>query len=136
ADRTAVRLSPNGEIKGVNDDDPEALFVLASRMLSRTGVAFLEVREPGFDGTNGKANRPAIAPLIRKAFNGPLVLNSDYDAVKAQAALDAGLADAISFGRPFIANPDLPDRFARRLALLPSDPASWYSRGPEGYIER
>jgi N-ethylmaleimide reductase len=135
ADRTAVRLSPNGEIKGVNDDDPETLFVLASRMLSRTGLAFLEVREPDFGGTNGRADRPPIAPLMRKAFTGPLVLNSDYDATKAQAALDAGLADAISFGRPFIANPDLPARIAGRDGLAASDPATWYSRGAEGYTE-
>ena len=135
ADRTAVRLSPNGEIKGVNDDAPEELFVAAAKMLSTLGIAFLEVREPGLNGTNGKADRPAIAPLMRAAFNGPLVLNSDYDADKGQAVLDTGQADAISFGRPFIANPDLPDRLARGVALSRSDSASWYSRGPEGYTE-
>jgi 2,4-dienoyl-CoA reductase-like NADH-dependent reductase (Old Yellow Enzyme family) len=134
AERTAVRLSPNGEIKGVNDDDPEGLFALVSRMLSGS-VAFLEIREPGLDGTNGKADRPAIAPLMRRAFRGPLVLNSDYDAVRAQAVLDAGLADAISFGRPFIANPDLPARIIGRHALAASDPAAWYSRGAEGYTD-
>ena len=71
--------------------------------------------------------------MMRKAFNGPFVLNSDYDADKGQAMLDSGQADAISFGRPFIANPDLPDRFARRVALMPSDATTWYSRGAEGY---
>ncbi|MBR0714918.1 alkene reductase [Bradyrhizobium liaoningense] len=135
ADRTAVRLSPNGEIKGINDDNPEELFVTAAKMLSTLEIAFLEVREPDFNGTNGKADRLPIAPLMRAAFDGPLVLNSDYDADKAQAVLDAGQADAISFGRPFIANPDLPDRFARRVALQPSDQATWYSRGAEGYSE-
>jgi 2,4-dienoyl-CoA reductase-like NADH-dependent reductase (Old Yellow Enzyme family) len=98
-------------------------------------VAFLEIREPGLDGTNGKADRSAIAPLIRKSFGGPLVLNSDYDVVRAQAALDAGLADAISFGRPFIANPDLPARIIGGHALAASDPATWYSRGAEGYTD-
>ena len=135
AGRTAVRLSPNGEIKGVNDDHPEELFVAAAKMLSALGIAFLEVREPDFDGTNGKADRPAIAPLMRAAFNGPLVLNSDYDVDKAQAVLDTGQADAIAFGRPFIANPDLPARFASGAALSPPDPTFWYSRGVEGYTE-
>ncbi|MDA9404397.1 alkene reductase [Bradyrhizobium sp. CCBAU 45389] len=135
ADRTAVRLSPNGEIKGVNDDDPEGLFVVAAKMLSTLGIAFLEVREPDFNGTNGKADRLPVAPLMRRAFNGPLVLNSDYDAEKGQAALDAGQADAIAFGRLFIANPDLPDRLARGLPPSSSDPATWYSRGAEGYTE-
>jgi 2,4-dienoyl-CoA reductase-like NADH-dependent reductase (Old Yellow Enzyme family) len=135
ADRTSVRLSPNGEIKGINDDHPEALFVAAATMLSKLGIAFLEIREPDFAGTNGKADRPPIAPLMRAVFRGPLVLNSDYDAVKARATLDAGQADAISFGRPFIANPDLPGRFARREALKSTDPSSWHGRGAEGYTE-
>jgi len=135
ADRTAVRLSPNGEIKGINDDNPEELFVAAAKTLSAPGIAFLEVREPSFEGTNGKADRLPIAPRMRKAFSGPLVLNSDYDADKGQAMLDVGEADAISFGRPFIANPDFPGRIARREALSQSDPTSWYSTGAEGYTE-
>jgi 2,4-dienoyl-CoA reductase-like NADH-dependent reductase (Old Yellow Enzyme family) len=72
---------------------------------------------------------------MRKAFSGHLVLNSDYDADKGQAMLDVGEADAISFGRPFIANPDFPGRIARREVLSQSDPTSWYSTGAEGYTE-
>lgn len=100
ADRTAVRLSPNEERQGVNDSHPEPLFEAAAASLSDLGIAFLEVREPDFDGTNGRAERPPVAPLMRTAFKGPFVLNSDYDARKGQAALDADKADAISFGRP------------------------------------
>ena len=134
-DRTAVRLSPNGEVKGVNDDNPEPLFVEAAKMLSNIGIAFLEVREPGLDGTNGKGDRPPIAPLMRKVFAGSLVLNADYDQAKGQSALDAGLADAISFGRHFLANPDLPQRFRQGLPLAASDAATWYTRGSEGYSD-
>jgi 2,4-dienoyl-CoA reductase-like NADH-dependent reductase (Old Yellow Enzyme family) len=135
ADRTAVRLSPNGESQGVNDSDPEALFGAAAAALSEIGIAFLEVREPGFEGTFGKAERAPLSPLIRRAFAGPLVLNSDYDAARAQAALDAGLGDAVSFGRPFLANPDLPRRFAEHLPLTKDDVRTWYSQGPEGYVD-
>src|ERR1700722_16199447 len=117
AARVAVRLSPNEERQGVNDSHPEPLFEAAASALSNFGLAFLEVREPDFDGTNGKAVRPPVAPLMRAAFKGPFVLNSDYDYRKGQAALDAGKADAISFGRPFISNPDLPKRFATGVAL-------------------
>jgi 2,4-dienoyl-CoA reductase-like NADH-dependent reductase (Old Yellow Enzyme family) len=74
-----------------------------------------------------------VAPLIRKAFNGLLVLNSDYDFARGQAALAAGDADAIAFGRKFLANPDLPRRFAADLPLNSDDPETWYSQGPEGY---
>jgi len=135
ADRTAVRLSPNGDTQGVNDSDPDALFGAAAEALSAIGIAFLELREPGFEGTFGKAERAPVAPTIRAAFKGPLVLNSDYTDVSGQAALDSGVADAIAFGRPFLANPDLPHRFRKHLSLNKDDPRTWYSQGPEGYVD-
>lgn len=135
ADRTAVRLSPNEERQGVNDSDPGPLFEAAASALSSLRIAFLEVREPDFDGTNGKAERPPIAPRMRQAFDGVFVLNSDYDKEKAEQALDADQADAISFGRRFIANPDLPSRFAQDLPLAADDIATWYEGGPNGYAD-
>jgi 2,4-dienoyl-CoA reductase-like NADH-dependent reductase (Old Yellow Enzyme family) len=65
ADRTGVRLSPNEERQGVNDSHPEPLFKAASNALSELKIAFLEVREPGFEGTNGRAERPPVAPVTR-----------------------------------------------------------------------
>lgn len=135
ADRTAVRMSPNGNSQGVNDSDPEALFSAAGAALSAIGIAFLELREPGFEGTFGKADRPPTAPAIRRAFKGPLVLNSDYDDVHGQAMLDSGAADAIAYGRPFISNPDLPSRFKNHVPLASDVMATWYSQGLEGYTD-
>ena len=135
ADRTSVRLSPNGDTQGVNDSNPVALFTAAAAALSAIGVAFLELREPGPEGTFGKAAVPAVAPAIKAAFKGPLVLNSDYDGARGQAALDAGEADAIAFGRTFLANPDLPRRIREGLPLNKDNAATWYSQGPEGYID-
>ncbi len=133
AERTAVRLSPNGEANGADDSNQAALFPQAAAALNAFHIAFLELREPGPDGTFRKSDRPPVAPLIRKAFNGLLVLNSDYDFARGQAALAAGDADAIAFGRKFLANPDLPRRFAADLPLNSDDPETWYSQGPEGY---
>jgi 2,4-dienoyl-CoA reductase-like NADH-dependent reductase (Old Yellow Enzyme family) len=133
-DRTAVRLSPNGEAQGVDDSNQAQLFPAAAAVLDRLGIVFLELREPGPDGTFGKSDRPPVAPLIRKAFKGILVLNSDYDLARGQAALAGGAADAITFGRKFLANPDLPYRFANDLPLNADDQKTWYSQGPEGYI--
>lgn len=135
ADRTAVRLSPNGDSQGVNDSDPFTLFPAAAAILSEIGIAFLELREPPLDGTFGKAEVDPVHPCIRKAFDGPLVLNSDYGLARAQAALDAGEADAIAFGRPFLANPDLVERLRRDAPLNPDVMATWYSQGAEGYID-
>ena len=135
ADRTAVRLSPNGEIQGVDDSDQEALFTAAAAALDGFGLAFLELREPGPDGTFGASDRPAVAPAIRRAFTGPLILNSDHGHDSAQALLTNKEADAVSFGRTFLANPDLPHRLANGLPLQPDDPRTWYSQGHEGYID-
>lgn len=135
AGRTAVRISPNGERQGVNDQNPVALFKEVARELDTIGIAFLEVREPGYDGTFGQAERPPIAPFIRALFHGPLVLNSDYTADTAQHALDTGCADAISFGRAFLANPDLPTRLVRGLSLSPDDSGTWYTQGAQGYTD-
>ena len=135
AGRTAVRLSPNGDSQGVNDSDPVPLFTAAAAALGDIGIAFLELREPDFDGTFGKADRPPVHPFIRAAFAGPLVLNSDYRLERARAALDAGEADAIAFGRTFLANPDLVDRLRAGAPLNPDDMATWYSQGPEGYTD-
>ena len=136
ADRTGVRLSPNGDSQGVDDSDPHAVFVPAARALSEIGIAFLELREPGPDGTFGRTDVPRLSPAIREAFAGPLVLNSDYDSAEAaQRVLDAGTADAISFGRTFLANPDLPARLRDGAPLNAGNPRTWYSQGPEGYVD-
>jgi len=134
ADRTGVRLSPNGDSQGVDDSDQNALFPAAAAALNPFGIAFLELREPGPEGTFGKSDRPPVAPLIRQAFKGVLVLNSDYDFERGEAVLASGAADAIAYGRKFIGNPDLPQRFAKGLPLAADDPKTWYSQGPEGYV--
>lgn len=135
ADRTSVRLSPNGDSQGVDDSNPESVFPLAAEKLSDLGIGFLELREPGPEGTFGSTDVPKLSPLIRKAFGGPLVLNSDYGAEDGQAALDSGIADAISYGRPFLANPDLPRRFREDLPLNESNMKTWYLPGAEGYTD-
>lgn len=135
ADRTAVRLSPNGNSQGVIDSDPASVYAIAAQALDALGIAFLELREPGPDGTFGSTDQPRQSPLIRQHFKGPLVLNSDYGKARAQADLDSGVADAIAFGRPFISNPDLPERLSLDAPLAVAPMATWYSQGPEGYID-
>ncbi len=134
-ERTAVRLSPNGEVQGANDSDPFSLFPAAATALGEIGIAFLELREPGFEGTFGKAEVAPVHPYIRRAFDGPLVLNSDYGLATGQAALDRGETDAIAFGRPFISNPDLVARFRGAAPLQDDVMTTWYSQGPEGYVD-
>ena len=135
AGRTGIRLSPNGETQGADDSDPASVFVPAAAALDALGIAFLELREQGPDGTFGKSDVPKLSPEIRKVFKGPLVLNQDYDGAGAQADLDSGVADAIAFGRKYIANPDLVERLRQGAPLNQDDPKTWYSKGREGYTD-
>jgi 2,4-dienoyl-CoA reductase-like NADH-dependent reductase (Old Yellow Enzyme family) len=137
ADRVALRLSPNGESQGTDDSNPAAVFGEAARVVQELGIAFLELREPGPQGTFGRTDVPKQSPLIRSIYKGPLVLNSDYDAAQADADVSGGRADAIAFGRPFISNPDLVERIRLGAAFAPNVnvPKSWYTPGSEGYID-
>ncbi len=134
--RTGVRLSPNGEVQGVDDSKPLATFTAAAAEIEALGVPWLELREPRPDSTFAPGSADQIAPHIREAYTGALVLNSDYLGSTASAALEAGAADAISFGRPFIANPDLVERLRRPDAPLNEpNPKTFYSQGSEGYTD-
>jgi 2,4-dienoyl-CoA reductase-like NADH-dependent reductase (Old Yellow Enzyme family) len=135
ADRTGVRLSPNGETQGVRDSNPVPVFTVALAMLSAIGIAHVELREPPVDGTFGVGEMPPLAAQLRPVFKGLLIANSDYDVARAQVALDEGICDAIAFGRPFIANPDLPTRISHHLPLARDDAATWFTQGPEGYLD-
>ncbi len=135
ADRASIRLSPNGESQGADDSDPESVFVPAAKMLGDMGIAFLELREISQNGTFGSTDVPKLSPAIRKAFTGPLVLNQDYSQDAGQADLDSGVADAIAWGRLFIANPDLVERFRLGAELNVPNPKTFYVPGPEGYVD-
>ncbi|TSB01955.1 alkene reductase [Sphingorhabdus contaminans] len=135
ADRTAVRLSPNGETQGVDDSNPVSLFTTAAAALQKIGIAFLELREVKPYGNFGRTDVPRVSPQIRQVFKGPLVLNQEYTKELADADLASGLADAISFGRPYISNPDLVDRLRTGADLAKDNYRTWYSPGAEGYTD-
>ncbi|MFC3712454.1 alkene reductase [Sphingoaurantiacus capsulatus] len=135
AERTSIRFSPNGETQGVEDSDPVTLFTAAAQVIESRGLAFLELREQRPDGTFGRSDVPAVSPHIRKVYNGPLALNGDYTRQEALDVVLTGRADAVAFGRPFIANPDLVERLRDDLPLAESNIKTWYSPGPEGYSD-
>ena len=137
ADRVSVRLSPNGDSQGTDDSDPASIFGEAARVLQDIGIGFLELRQPGPEGTFGRTDVPQQDALIRSIYTGPLVLNSDYTAAEAAADVASGRADAISFGRPFISNPDLVERIKVGAEFAPNVnvPQSWYFPGEAGYID-
>jgi 2,4-dienoyl-CoA reductase-like NADH-dependent reductase (Old Yellow Enzyme family) len=135
AGRTHVRLSPSGAVQGVNDSDPLALFTAAAVALGELGVASLELREPGSQSTFLASDADPVSPEIRRVFGGRLVLNSDYVRSSAEQRLAEGVADAISFGRPFLANPDLVERLRAGATLNAADVRTFYSQGRAGYLD-
>lgn len=136
-DRVSIRLSPNGETQGCDDPDPAGTFGAAAKVCQDLGLGFVELRQPGPEGTFGRTDVPMQDALIRSLYTGPLVLNSDYTAASAEADVASGRCDAVSFGRPFISNPDLPERIRRgaEWAANVDIPRSWYLPGPQGYID-
>jgi len=134
ADRTGVRLSPNDDPQGCGDSESESLFTKAAEALNGLQIGFLEMRASRPESTFRPALRQLV-PAIRRAFKGTLILNSDYSLDDASHALRLGEADAIAFGRPFLANPDLPARFARQATLNTPNPKTFYTPGPVGYTD-
>jgi N-ethylmaleimide reductase len=110
------------------------LFTKAAGALSELQIAFLEMRASRAESTFRPAIRQLV-PAIRRAFKGTLILNSDYSLDDASQVLRMGEADAIAFGRPFLANPDLPARLAKRSALNQPNIKTFYSAGPLGYTD-
>jgi 2,4-dienoyl-CoA reductase-like NADH-dependent reductase (Old Yellow Enzyme family) len=133
-ERTGVRLSPNDDPQGCADGDSENLFTAAATALNDRRIAFLEMRASRPHSTFRPATRQLV-PAMRRAFQGPLILNSDYSYEDASSALLAGEADAISFGRPFLANPDLPLRFAKNATMNDAQTATFYTPGAVGYTD-
>lgn len=135
SDRTGMRLSPIGEVNGCDDEDPEGLFVAAARALEEVGVSWLEMREPGEQSSFVKADHARVSPAMRKVFTGAMGLNSDLDASSGQALLDSGICDFVAYGRPFLANPDLVERYRKGAPLNAPDPKTFYTHGREGYTD-
>jgi 2,4-dienoyl-CoA reductase-like NADH-dependent reductase (Old Yellow Enzyme family) len=133
--RTGIRLSPIGASQGADDSDNAALFTAAAAELEVLGVPWIELREPGPQSTFGASDQPAVSPAMRRVYSGRIVLNSDYVGDTAEAKLGEGVADAISFGRTFIANPDLVARLRSGSKLNEANAATFYSAGPEGYTD-
>ncbi len=132
ADRVGVRLSPTGTFNGMNDSDPGATFGYAARELNRFGLAYLHVVEP-LERYPGMVD--PVAHLLRASFGGPLILNGAYTREAGDAAIAGGEADLVSFGALFLANPDLPERFAEGAPLNAPERSTFYGGDHRGYID-
>ena len=122
-----MHLAPRGDSHTMGDSNPAETFGYVARELGRRNLAFLASREhPGDD---------QLGPQLKKAFGGIYFANENYTLEAANAAIAAGDADAVLFGKQFIANPDLPRRFAEGAPLNEPDFATFYGGGAKGYVD-
>jgi len=127
AGRVGVHLAPRADIHTMGDTDLAATFSHVAVELGRRRVAFIAARE--------RLGPDSLGPQLKAAFGGVYIANEDFTASSAQGVLDEGRADAVAFGRAFIANPDLPERLRLGVTLNTPNPATFYSPGPEGYVD-
>lgn len=133
AGRTGLRLSPD-EVQSAADSDPEGTFVRVAELLAPYGLAYLHVKEPS-KTMLGLHVTAKVAKAMRAVYPHVMILNEGYTGKTAQAALDAGLADAVAFGVPWIANPDYAERLRLDAPLNDPDQKTFYAPGPHGYTD-
>ena len=134
ANRVGIRLSPLQPFNDMRDSNPEATFSFAVGQLNRFGLAYLHVTEMGIDKP-GAAGPAFDLGKLRAIWKGVYMTNSGYDLARANAALSANKADLVSFGVLFLANPDLPARFAKGATLNTPDQATFYGGNEKGYTD-
>ncbi|HTR07946.1 MAG TPA: alkene reductase [Paraburkholderia sp.] len=138
AERVGVRLSPWNGFNDMSDSDGEALWNYIAAELDKRELAYLHVVEPRSDFTTDlppDANARDATSHFKSFFKGPLISTGGYVAETARAAVAAGRADAIAFGRPFISNPDLPERLRIGAAVTRYDRATFYGGDHRGYTD-
>ncbi|HEV2081865.1 MAG TPA: alkene reductase [Brevundimonas sp.] len=136
ADRTAIRLSPSNGANGTVDSDPASIFLHAAAALKPYGLAFLHLIEGEPDTPMSiKDGAPQLAARIREAFGGPVMLNGGLTRELAEKAIAEGRADLVSVGVPFLANPDLVERWKTGAELNAPDRSTFYGGGDAGYID-
>jgi len=129
ANRVGVRLSPNGTFNDMHDDEPKITFGYAAEKLRAHGLAYLHLVENTFDdGTQ-------VSAFMREAYDGTLMAAGEYDRASGEAALQEGRLDLVAYARHFLANPDLPTRFAKDVPLNEWDRSTFYGGGKEGYLD-
>ncbi|EHK66093.1 alkene reductase [Achromobacter arsenitoxydans] len=127
AGRVGVHLSPRGDIHTMGDSDLAGTFSYVARELGKRGIAFLCVRE--------REGADSLGPALKAEFGGVYIANEGYTRESAEAAVAAGKADAVAFGVPYIATPDLAERLHRNAPLNTPNPATFYASGAQGYTD-
>ena len=138
-DRVGVRLSPLGTFNDMGDDHPETTFGRVAEKLNGSALAYLHIVNPAVaaieKGIEPDLGALRMLELIRERYRGTLIIAGGFDHDTAEGWLQQGKADLIAFGRKFLANPDLPERFRSGASLNADDPTTYYGGGAKGYTD-
>ena len=138
-DRVGVRLSPLGTFNDMGDDDPETTFGHIAEKLNGGALAYLHIVNPAVaaieKGIEPDSGALRMLELMRERYRGTLIIAGGFDHDTAEGWLQKGKADLIAFGRKFLANPDLPERFRSGASLNADDPSTYYGGGAKGYTD-
>lgn len=137
SDKVGIRLSPSGKFGTMSDSDPKALFTHVVQELNSFDLVYLHLVEPRIQGNQDVADPDwaLSSQYFRSIYKGTIISAGGYTRETAEATLIAGHADLIAFGRDFIANPDLPKRFALNAPLNPYNRDTFYGGGEKGYTD-
>jgi len=137
ADRVAVRISPSSVFAGMGDSNPRDLYGYLASRLSDFGLAYLHIIEPRISGadTVAEGQEPVAALHLRQIFSGTIIAAGGFTPETAEATVNSGVANLISFGRHFTSNPDLPNRIKHDLPLTPYDRSTFYAFDSRGYTD-
>ncbi|MBY7220647.1 alkene reductase [Escherichia marmotae] len=132
-ERVGIRLAPLTTLMGSRDDTPEATYLAAASVLNDLGIAYIHIAEA--DWEDAPVMPAAFKEALRIIFHGTLIYSGKYTKARAEEALANGWADLIGFGRPFIANPDLPHRLENDLPLNAPIKEKFFGGGKDGYLD-
>lgn len=125
--RVGMHLAPRGDLYSMGDSNPGATFGYVAEQLGQRGLAFIAARE--------SVGPTRLGPELKRKFGGVYIANEGYSLETANQAIESGDADAVAFGKLFIANPDLVKRFELGAELNVPDPSTFYGSGPRGYTD-
>ncbi len=126
AAKVGIKIAPGMPFNDIKDADPKETYTALVKAIAGKGLAYLHVLQTTLQGT---------FELLRPFYPGTFAVCGGFTKESGNAALKSGLADFVVYGKPFIANPDLPTRFAKDAPLAVADPSVFYSPGPKGYID-
>ena len=137
ADRVGYRISPFQPYNDISDSDPAATFTYLATELAKRDLLYLHMVEIGdpAEGDDFIAARDPLFLSLREIWPNTLITNGGYDRARADAVVGAGLADMVSFGAPYLANPDLPERLLSGAGYNQPDRATFYSGAAKGYTD-